>query len=108
MPSHPVGPEVVSRGGIYGIASCIGSIPMIPSSLYQSHRCYPWPISQRVRFALLNPHSDPTLCSSFEPGAEAFEGTAMKSGLGTPQLCIISPCYQVQHGGYNELKEDNI
>ena len=31
------------------------------------------------------------------------EGTAMKSGLGTSPkyFFIISPCYQVQHGGYN-------
>ena len=31
------------------------------------------------------------------------EGTAIKSGLGTsPKLFFItSPCYQVQHGGYN-------
>ena len=31
------------------------------------------------------------------------EGTAMKSGLSTSlkSFFIISPCYQVQHGGYN-------
>ena len=31
------------------------------------------------------------------------EGTAMKSGLGaSPKSVFIkSPCYQVQHGGYN-------
>ena len=32
-----------------------------------------------------------------------YEGTAMKSGLSTSlkSFFIISPCYQVQHGGYN-------
>ena len=35
---------------------------------------------------------------------EASEGTAMKCGLGTSPksfFIILSPCYQVQHGGYN-------
>ena len=40
----------------------------------------------------------------------AYEGTAMKSGLGTSQksFFIISPCHQVQHGGYSEPKKDTI
>ena len=35
------------------------------------------------------------------------EGTAMKSGLGTSpkSVFIISPCYQVQHGGYNNQRK---
>ena len=42
--------------------------------------------------------------------ANACEGTAMKSGLGTSQksLFIISPCYPVQQCGYNEPKKDII
>ena len=35
-------------------------------------------------------------------GKSQYEGTAMKSGLGTAKsFFVISPCYQVQHGGYN-------
>ena len=47
------------------------------------------------------------LCDSGLPAMDhfwsTFEGTAMKSGLGTSpkSFFIISPCYQVQHGGYN-------
>ena len=52
-----------------------------------------------------------TLLRKLEQSSE-IEGTAMKSGhkLGTsPKLFfIIRPCYQVQHGGYNEPKKDNI
>ena len=35
--------------------------------------------------------------------AVTYEGSAMKSGLGTSpkSFFIMSPCYQVQHGGYN-------
>ena len=41
-------------------------------------------------------------------GGVTCEGTAMKSGLGTSpkSFCIISPCYQVQHGARLQLTKE--
>ena len=51
---------------------------MILSSPCQSHRCYPIPL--RVLFALLNPHSEQTLCTSSVPGAGAYHCQLWRPG----------------------------
>ena len=88
IPSHPAGPEMVSRNRTYGAVSIsyIGSSPMVPSSPYQSHRRYPIP--QRVLFAQPNLHRDQTLCPSSEPGDGAFHSQPW-SGLLYPAWRVV-------------------
>ena len=105
QPSNPSTPASDTRGSQpassrqpQGQAGQASREPVLPFSQVQPGRSTPGP--HRTEGPLSQEDPD----HGFEANVtDAFEGTAMKSGIGTSpkSFFILSPCYQVQHGGYN-------